>query len=298
MQTKTMRKKGKDRMREKLWKPTGRVLAVALLLLPATLVILPILLLLSGSLMDAWELGGYIGTVFTEGEEFISWKLLPDYPTFAGYKRLLFETPQFFVLFWNSMKLAGGILAGQLLVAVPAAWGFAVYPVRGSKALFAFYVVLMLLPFQVTMLSRYLVVRQLGLLDTAGAVTLPAVFSTFPVFLVYRSFRSIPPELPEAARIDGAGEWRIFVRIGIPLARGGILAAMVLDFLESWNMVEEPLAFLKDKSLWPLSLYLPEIGLSQAGFSCAASLVTICMSWFVFRIFSDSLEKGIINSGL
>ena len=58
MQTKTMRKKGKDRMREKLWKPTGRVLAVALLLLPATLVILPILLLLSGSLMDAWELGG------------------------------------------------------------------------------------------------------------------------------------------------------------------------------------------------------------------------------------------------
>ena len=112
MQTKTMRKKGKDRMREKLWKPTGRVLAVALLLLPATLVILPILLLLSGSLMDAWELGGYIGTVFTGGEEFISWKLLPDYPTFAGYKRLLFETPQFFVLFWHSMKLGGCILAG------------------------------------------------------------------------------------------------------------------------------------------------------------------------------------------
>ena len=187
-------------MREKLWKPTGRVLAVALLLLPATLVILPILLLLSGSLMDAWELGGYIGTVFTGGEEFISWKLLPDYPTFAGYKRLLFETPQFFVLFWNSMKLAGCILAGQLLVAVPAAWGFAVYPVRGSKALFAFYVVLMLLPFQVTMLSSYLVLNRLSLLNTHQAIILPAIFSTFPVFLSYGGFKSIPYQILEAAR--------------------------------------------------------------------------------------------------
>ena len=93
------------------------------LLLPALLVILPILLLLSGSLMDIWELGKYISPAFTEGKEFVSWKLLPDYPTFTGYGKLLFETPEFFVLFWNSMKLAVCILAGQLLVAVPVGGG-------------------------------------------------------------------------------------------------------------------------------------------------------------------------------
>ncbi len=260
--------------------------------------LLPILILLSGSLADALEWQGRAEALALDTEGYVDWKWIPDYPTLEQYKRLLFYSPAFLKLFWNSVRMAGMILAGQLLVGIPGAWALASFRFKGRGALFTGYVILMLLPFQVTMLSRYLVVRQLGLLDTAGAVTLPAVFSTFPVFLVYRSFRSIPPELPEAARIDGAGEWRIFVRIGIPLARGGILAAMVLDFLESWNMVEEPLAFLKDKSLWPLSLYLPEIGLSQAGFSCAASLVTICMSWFVFRIFSDSLEKGIINSGL
>ncbi len=298
MQTKTMRKKGKDRMREKLWKPTGRVLAVALLLLPATLVILPILLLLSGSLMDAWELGGYIGTVFTEGEEFISWKLLPDYPTFAGYKRLLFETPQFFVLFWNSMKLAGGILAGQLLVAVPAAWGFAVYPVRGSKALFAFYVVLMLLPFQVTMLSSYLVLNRLSLLNTHQAIILPAIFSTFPVFLSYGGFKSIPYQILEAARVDGAGEFTIFVRLGLPLGKSGLLSAMVLGFLEYWNLMEQPMSFLEDKALWPLSLYLPEITWGQAGFAFCASVVTLIPAVFVFIIGQDYLEQGIIYSGL
>lgn len=97
-----------------------------------------------------------------------------------------------------------------------------------------------------------------------AAVILPAVFSTFPVFLVYRSFLGIPETLIEAAKIDGAGEWRIFLYIGLPLARGGVLSAVTLGFLEYWNMMEEPMAFLTDKALWPLSLYLPEIGYLEA----------------------------------
>ena len=236
--------------------------------------------------------------MFTGGEEFISWKLLPDYPTFAGYKRLLFETPQFFVLFWNSMKLAGCILAGQLLVAVPAAWGFAVYPVRGSKALFAFYVVLMLLPFQVTMLSSYLVLNRLSLLNTHQAIILPAIFSTFPVFLSYGGFKSIPYQILEAARVDGAGEFTIFVRLGLPLGKSGLLSAMVLGFLEYWNLMEQPMSFLEDKALWPLSLYLPEITWGQAGFAFCASVVTLIPAVFVFIIGQDYLEQGIIYSGL
>ena len=131
--------------------------AVLLLLAPALLVVLPILILLSGSLMDTLELKEYLTTVFTDGTEFIRWKMFPDYPSFANYGKLLFETPQFFVLFWNSMKLVLFVLVGQLLVAVPAAWGFAVYQSRAGRVLFALYVVLMLLPFQVTMLSSYFV---------------------------------------------------------------------------------------------------------------------------------------------
>lgn len=275
--------------------------AVILLLIPALLVILPLLLLLSGSLMDSWELKSYLSSVFTEGSgagRFISWKLIPDYPSFANYGKLLFETPQFFILFWNSVKLVTCILAGQLLVAVPAAWGFAVYQIRGGRIFFALYVVLMLLPFQVTMLSSYLVLHRLSLLNTHGAIILPAVFSTFPVFLSYGGFRSIPPQLLEAARIDGAGELTIFARLGLPLGKSGLLSAMVLGFLEYWNLLEQPMAFLEDKALWPLSLYLPEITWGQAGSAFCASVITLIPAVFVFVIGQDYLEQGIIYSGL
>lgn len=259
---------------------------------------LPVLILLSGSLADALEWKDRAAALIGNTEGYVSWKWIPDYPTLEQYKRLLFYSPAFLKLFWNSILMAGVVLLGQFLVGVPGAWALASFRFRGRKLLFMVYVILMLLPFQVTMLSKYLVIRELGLMNTRAAVILPAVFSTFPVFLVYRSFTEIPAELPEAARIDGAGEWQIFAYIALPLAQGGVLSALVLDFLEAWNMIEEPMAFLTDKTLWPLSLYLPEIGMEQAGFSCAASLITLLVSLFVFRIFSDSLEKGIIHSGL
>lgn len=273
-------------------------LTMIMLLVPALFTVLPIILLLTGSVMDQYELKNYLNSIFTDGSEFISWKLMPDYPTFENYGKLLFVSPQFFVLFWNSIKMVAWILAGQLLVSVPAAWAFAVYKVRGSRFLFAFYVVLMLLPFQVTMLSSYLILDRLSLLNTHLAVILPAVFSTFPVFLCYGGFRSIPPQLYEAARIDGASEKFIFFNIGLPLGKSGILSALVLGYLEYWNMVEQPMAFLEEKALWPLSLYLPEITWARAGYAFCASIITLIPAVFVFVMGQDYLEQGIIYSGL
>ena len=279
-------------------KKIKRSIILFFITIPTLLVCLPIVLLVTGSVMDNGELWEHLSPVFSEAAEYISWKIVPDYPTFGNYGKLLFMTPQFFVLFWNSVKMVGFILLGQLVVGVPAAWAFAVFKVRGSRALFALYVVLMLLPFQVTMLSSYLVLNRLGFLDTQQAVILPAVFSTFPVFLTYGGFRCIPMQLIEAARIDGAGEFRIFCKIGLPLGKSGLLSAMVLGFLEYWNMMEQPMAFLEDKSLWPLSLYLPEITWAQAGYAFTTSIITLVPAVFIFIWGQDYLEQGIIFSGL
>ena len=285
-------------MKEKVLESLKRTVTTIMLILPGILVVLPIVLLITGSVMDHYELTGYLTSVFMDGEEFISWKLMPDYPSFENYGKLLFLTPQFFVLFWNSVKMVLCILAGQLLVGVPAAWAFAVYRVRAGKLLFALYVVLMLLPFQVTMLSSYLVLNRLSLLNTQKAVILPAVFSTFPIFLTYGGFRGIPGQLFEAARVDGAREWYIFFKMGLPLGKSGILSALVLGFLEYWNMMEQPMAFIDDKALWPLSLYLPEIVWGQAGYAFCASVITLIPAAFVFVMGQDYLERGIIYSGL
>lgn len=282
----------------KLCRKLLKLLQLAVVLGLGILICLPVLLLFFGSLADGIEWTGRMQPLLLDTMDYISWKWIPDYPTLENFEELLFLTPEFLALFWNSVKIAACILAGQLLVGVPGAWCFAVYDFRGRNILFSVYVILMLLPFQVTMLARYLVLNGLGLLNTHAAVILPAMFSTFPVFLVYRGFRSLPKELYEVARIDGAGEWIIFSRIGLPLAEGSIMAAFVLGFFEVWNLMEEPLAFLKDMSLWPLSLYLPEIGADQAGRACAASVLTLTVSLLVFGLFRDSLEQGIISSAL
>lgn len=273
-------------------------ITIFLISLPTLLVCLPIILLITGSVMSNGELHQHLLPVFSDRMEYVSWKIVPDYPTFENYGKLLFMTPQFFVLFWNSVKMVVCILAGQLLVGVPAAWAFAVYQVKGSRVLFTLYVVLMLLPFQVTMLSGYLVLNRLDMLDTQRAVILPAIFSTLPVFITYGGFRCIPVQLFEAARIDGAGEWRIFCKIGIPLGKSGLLSAFVLGFLEYWNMMEQPMAYLEDKSLWPLSLYLPQITWAQAGYAFTTSIITLIPAVFVFIWGQDYLEQGIIFSGL
>lgn len=280
------------------WRRALRLTVISGLLLPGICVILPVIILISGSLTEEIEWQQRLVPLLVDAKGSISWKWIPDYPVLENFKRLLFYQPQFLMLFWNSIGMTGAILLGQLLVGIPSAWSFAVYRFRGRQLLFTVYILLMLLPFQVTMLSKYLVLKELGLLNTRLAVILPAIFSTFPVFLLYRSFCGIPQELLEAARMDGAGEGRIFIRVGLPLGQGGIMAAFIISFLEAFNMMEEPLAFLENQALWPLSLYLPEIGWNQAGTACVASLLTMTVSVLVFAAFRDSLEQGIVASGL
>ena len=125
-----------------------KIITIIALALPGILIVFPVILLITGSFMDHYELKEYLNPIFAENMEYISWKFMPDYPSFENYGKLLFFTPQFFILFWNSMKMVVCILVGQLLVGVPAAWAFAVYKVRAGKAFFAFYVVLMLCPFR------------------------------------------------------------------------------------------------------------------------------------------------------
>ena len=233
--------------------------------------------------MGAGELKELLQPVLTGGEGFASWKLFPRYPTLRSYVELLLDSPEFFVMFWNSVKLTGGILVGQLLVGVPAAWGFARFSFPGKKLLFIIYIALMMMPFQVMMLSNYLVLDSLGLLDTLTGIILPAVFSTFPVFIMYRFFEGIPEALMEAARLDGAGEFMLFIRVGLPLGSPGIISAM---------------AFLKTKSLWPLSLFLPNISMEKAGLAFAASAVVLLPAVLVFLAGQDYLEQGIISTAI
>lgn len=269
-----------------------------LLLFLGLAVCYPIFFLFTGSLMGSGELRSHLGAALGLGTKPMTWSFLPLMPTLRHYVQLLLDSPEYFHMFWNSVILSGGILAGQLLCGIPAAWGFAKYDFPLKKLLFSIYILLMMMPFQVTMLSGYLVLSKIKLTDTLWAVILPGAFSTFPVFIMYRFFCGVPQALMDAARIDGAGEKAIFFHIGLPLGSSGIVSAVVLSFLESWNLIEQPMTFLKNKKLWPLSLYLPLITPEKAGISFAASVVTLLPALLVFLCGQDYLEQGIVAAAV
>lgn len=269
-----------------------------LLSLAALFVWVPLWMLLSASFMGGEEMAHNLAPVLTEEAGFAHWPLLPQYPTLQPYVELLLDAPEFFTMFWNSCKQVFPIVAGQIAIGAPAAWAFARFRFRGKGALYALYIVLMLMPFQVTMVSSYFVLDGLGLMNTVWAIILPGAVSTFPVFLMIRFFAAIPSALTEAASLDGAGPWQIFLYLGLPLGAPGILSAVVLGFLEYWNALEQPMTFLKDRTIWPLSLYLPTVTAENADASLAASVIMLTPALLIFLFGQKYLEAGIAASGM
>lgn len=269
-----------------------------LLAVAGLITVAPVLFLLGGSLMGDQELAELLAPAFSDSDGYAAWHWLPLYPTLRHYVQLCLDSPEYFQMFWNTMKITVGVLAGQIIVGIPGAWGLARYSFPGKRAVYLLYILLMLLPFQVTMLSEYLVLDRFHLLDTLWAVILPGAFSTFPVFLMYRFFCSIPEEMLEAARIDGAGEWKIFIKIGLPMGTSGILSALVLQCLECFSMIEQPMVFLKYKKLQPLSLYLPQLQKEHLGFTLCSCFVTMIPALLIFGMGQRYMEQGITEAAV
>ena len=234
------------------------------------ILIFPILLLAAGSLMGPAELKESYGSVLYGSGGELQWKLFPLYPTLKAYLQLLLDSPDFFVMFWNSCRQTFTVLAGQLCVGLPAAWALGRYRFKGRKLVLYLYMILMILPFQVTMVSGYTVLSFLKILDT----------------------------LLEAAKVDGAGTWEVFFRIGLPLGMPGVVSSLILNFMECWNAIEAPMTFLKTKSLLPVSLYLSNITANDVATAFAASILIMAPSVFLFACGQDYLEQGILASGL
>lgn len=269
-----------------------------LLFLISSVIWLPLLMLVGNSFMGVSEINQHFGGVLFKQNSKIMFSILPKYPTLRPYVELLFDAPGFYVMFWNSCKQVFSILLGICVISVPAAWAFGRYTFWGKKALFFLYIALMIMPFQVTMVSNYLILDRLHMMNTHWSIIIPGIFSTFPVFILTKFFKSISITVIEAAQMDGAGEFQIFLWMGLPIGFPGIMSALVLSFLEYWSAIEQPLTFLRDKTLWPMSLYLPNITNDKVSVSFAASVFAMIPPLLLFLFGQSYLEQGIEASGI
>ena len=291
--------------RRKMWQTSKIAMATALAAAFAFLFLLPIVLTITNSFMASSEISANYGSVFATDAnggkvyiaEKVNLKFSPDMVSFSQYGTVLFKSPDYLLKFWNSVILAGPIVVFQLLVASLASYGFTRYRGRIREIIFFAYIILMLMPYQVTLVPNYLVSDFLNLLDTNWAIWLPGIFSPFAVFLLTKFMRRIPDSVMEAAQIDGAGEWQIYRRICMPLCKGALYSAAILVFIDYWNMVEQPLILLSDPQTHPLSVFLSKINAGEIGLAFAVATIYMVPSLLIFLYGEEYLVDGITYQG-
>lgn len=289
----------------KIWKGTKIAIATLIAAAFAILFLMPIVLTISNSFMASSEISSNYGTVFATNDsggkvyiaEKVNLKFIPDMVSFSQYITVLFKSPEYLLKFWNSVILVGPIVVFQLVVASLASYGFARYRGRIREIIFFGYIILMLMPYQVTLVPNYLVSNWLNILDTNWAIWLPGIFSPFAVFLLTKFMRRIPTSVIEAAQIDGAGEWQIYRKICMPLCKGAICSAAILVFIDYWNMVEQPIILLSDAETHPLSVFLSKINEGEVGLAFAVATIYMVPSLLIFLYGEEYLVDGITYQG-
>ncbi|WP_207636367.1 carbohydrate ABC transporter permease [Desulfosporosinus youngiae] len=284
-----------------------KVLQTTVLLVLAVSFIFPLAVTITNSLMSEQAIADNYGPVTDKNlssykedtaHHFARFQLIPDVVVLKQYYNVLIKKTQFLFMFWNSVLITCPIVIGQTIVATLAAYAFAKLKFRGRNLLFFLYIIVMLMPFQVTLVPNYLMAGWLGLLGSRWSIIWPGIFSTFGVFLLKQYMEQIPDSYLEAARVDGANQLQIFLKIILPMSRAGIAAMAILVFIDNWNMVEQPLIFLQDAAQQPLSLYLSRIIDGEKGLAFAASVLYMLPALLNFLYAEKYLLEGIRLSGI
>ncbi len=276
-----------------------KIFFTIILVLLGMIMVFPMIFTLADSFMANWEISEYYDAdekavkAPTSSESYMEFKLIPYEASLQQYKTVLIARPQYLFMFWNSLKLALPIAIGQLIISAMAAYAFSLLKSKFAGTLYFTYIVVMLLPFQVTLVPNYMIAQKLGMMGSSLSIILPGIFGTFGVFLLRQFAVSIPISYIEAAKIDGAGHFSIFIKIVLPLLKPGMAALFILLFMDNWNMVEQPLIFLSDPLKEPLSVFLSTINDEEPGIAFAAAFIYMLPMILVFLYGEEDMVNGI-----
>jgi multiple sugar transport system permease protein len=225
----------------------------------------------------------------------------PEHFTLGNYDRL-FNQLDFPRYFGNSVLVALLVTVGNLLFCSALGYALAKLPFPGRRALFAVVLGTLMVPGMVLFVPQFVLVSNLNLVNTYAGLVLPFLAGPFGVFLMRQFLLSIPDELIEAARVDGAGELRIFWRVVLPLCRPALATLGILTFLASWNNFLWPLvvATTEDKYTLPVALALYSVGQNrlQFGLALAGAVVVVLPVLIVFVVLQRHFLRGIATTGL
>lgn len=268
-------------------KGISHLMAIALILM----VFLPVVFVVSHSFKGI----GFIQSIYYS-EEATIWQrvwLKPFYFNLEQYYQVLFRTPKLLYMFWNSIFIVVPIVIGQIGIAFLAAYGLSKLKFAGSNIIFFIYIIIMLMPFQVTLVPNYIMLSRLELLDTKWALIFPGVFNTFSVFFLKQFIEGVDESFLEEARLLGASELQILVHIILPLCKPILISVVMFVFIDYWSMVEQPITFIKTALKQPLSAYLSVIeGVKQdIGFASSVLYMVLPIGLAIYA--QNDLTEGL-----
>jgi ABC-type glycerol-3-phosphate transport system permease component len=225
----------------------------------------------------------------------------PAHVTFGGY-RTLFNTTPFADNVLNSVLVTGSVVIGAALVSVLAAYAFARLEFRGREIVFTIFLASLTLPTQVLAVPEFVVVKHLHLLNTQASLIVPALIQVLGIFLLRQHFRTIPRELEDAAKMDGAGHLRIIRHVMVPLSWPAISAVMIVTGQYIWNDFFWPNLFINDPNRMtaPLALYYQEtaLGGGEIGAIFAGMSILAVPAVIAFILMQRKLMEGIGYRGI
>ena len=227
---------------------------------------------------------------------------LPKDWHFQNFLTLFQSNVPFATFLWNSFEVAGTVTLAQLLTCSMAGYAFAHVRFRGRNGLFALLLTSLMMPMQVTIVPLFLMMSSLGLVDTHWAIILPLATNAFGIFMMRQFFLTVPRELVEAARIDGATQFAIFWRIALPLAKPALASLGIITFVNTWNSYFLPLVFLNswEKMTLPLGMFaLSNVyGSGNVSVIMAAVVLAICPLLILFLVAQRYIISGMVGSAI
>ena len=269
---------------------------ILFLTLISLLFVLPVVLTVACSFLSPQEVQRVFGPLLGEGGT-AALGALPQGFSLMGYYEVFFATPDYLAKFWVSLLLAVGAIAGQVAISCLGGFAFAFYDFPGKRLLYGLLCLFMLIPLQVTLLPNYILLDQLGTLNTYWALLLPLAFAPLGTFLLTQIFRSVPADILHAARLDGAGTLQVLARVLLPCGKGGVSTLVVLTLIESWNMVEQPLIYLQDVGSYPLSVFLASQYMENLPFQFVCSVLSLLPLALCFLYFGGDVLRSAGRKG-
>ncbi|MFM9443744.1 carbohydrate ABC transporter permease [Streptomyces acidiscabies] len=268
----------------------ARPLLYGALVLCALLTLLPFVWVLSGSLRGLDEIRSDPG----------AW--LPHHITLDNFVRL-FRTQGFGRFLANSVVVAAIVVAGNIVAASAAGYALAKLDFAGRRIAFGAVMAAMMVPFTTVFVTQFVITVDLGLADTLTGIALPGAALPLSVFIMRQYALSVPDELLEAARIDGAGEFRIFFRIFLPLAGPAVATITIMSFLTSWNNFIWPLVVAQSTSTYTLPVGLAATSQAAAhvtdyGLMLAGAIVVMLPVLVLFLFLQRYFVQGVAGSGM